>query len=370
MRVTRHVSRVLLPFALPLFLLAGACTSVPQTDTDPYSQRTVAEPDWRWMPHSWEKLSVIQTWLVGAGPRIHPELVAEAELMLAEGRLRFAREEAAVVPASTIKTRVAAAESGLRRVLSDPFADESIRSRARQALGELGGVRATPKPGTTPAVASVLPRSAWGARSENRRRLTPATGRWTRITVHHSAQEAGPLRRASQSASGSEIAGFQRYHMNNNGWGDIGYHYLIDPRGRIFAGRSLQWQGAHAGGANGSNNVENIGVCLMGNFDEERPTAQAVASLQSLLGDLRGRFGIPLQGIKQHSEFKNTECPGTYLSPFVQRYRRGQTGASASPSRRANLQAGTRQATAPVTVASRPRRATAPRRRTGGQRVR
>ncbi|MFT5690203.1 MAG: hypothetical protein ACI8PQ_003058, partial [Planctomycetota bacterium] len=362
MRVTRHVSRVLLPFALPLFLLAGACTSVPQTDSDPYSQRTVAEPDWRWMPHSWEKLSVIQTWLVGAGPRIHPELVAEAELMLAEGRLRFAQEEAAVVPASTIRTRVAAAESGLRRVLSDPFADESIRSRARQALGEIGGVRATPRT-DSPVAVHVQARSAWGARAANPRRLTPATGRWTRITVHHSAQNASSLRRGPQSASGSDIAGHQRYHMNNNGWGDIGYHYLIDPQGRIFAGRSLKWQGAHA---DGMNNVENIGVCLLGNFDEERPSAQAVASMQSLLTDLRGRFGIPLRGIKQHSEFKNTECPGTYLSPFVLRYRRGQTGASAAPARRANLQAGTRQATMPVTVAARPMRAATPLRRTAG----
>ena len=352
-----------------LLLVVPACTSSPYLEPDPGARYAEDEPAWRWMPHSWDRLDELETWLVGAGPRIHPELVAEAELLLAEGRLQFAREEAAVVPAGTLRTRIAAAESGLRRVLSDPFADERTRSRARRALAELDGVR---QGSDTAQVQGVLARGSWRARPENRRRLTPSNGRWRRITVHHSAKEAFSLRGASQSASADTIAGIQDHHMNQNGWGDIGYHFLIDPQGRVFAGRSLQWQGAHAGGVNGHNNIENIGICLLGNFQDEVPSKRAVAALQGLLDDLRGRFGIALAAVNGHQHYKNTACPGRYLQPVVDAYRRGQTGSRAdwpvaSPRNLAQATAPSNETTKPATAAIRkPVRA----RRPGGGRVR
>jgi len=356
--------RAALPLALPLLLVSGACTSTPYLEPDPYRAEQAGEPEWRWMPHSWEKLDAIETWLVGAGPRVHPELVAEAELLLAEGRLRFAEEEAGVLTANAIQARVSAAESGLRRVLADPFADESIKSRARRALGDLQGVRTG---GTVARVTGVLPRNGWGARVENRRRLTPSSGRWSRITVHHSAMEAGPQGRSSQSASGYTVAGTQEHHIDANGWGDIGYHFLIDPDGRIYAGRGLQWQGAHAGGADGANNVENIGVCLLGNFQAERPTARAVASLQRLLDDLRDRFGIPLAAVTGHQHFKNTACPGRYLQPWVDAYSSGRSSGAGSWPTRARAAAPRGSSAA---LAARPTRSPAWSRDSGGGRVR
>ena len=317
--------RLLLALAIPLLVVSSACTSTPGLQPEPTWEADENVPNWRWMPHSWEKLNSIETWLVGAGPRLHPEWVAEAELLLAEGRLRFAQEEAAVIPASTQRTRVAAAQSGLRRVLSDPFADESIKARARRALGELQGVSAS---SGGPRVADVLPRSSWGGRAANPRRLTPTSGRWRRITVHHSANEAVSLRGAGQSQSAHTIAGIQAYHMNEKGWGDIGYHFLIDPQGRVFAGRSLRWQGAHAGGVGGINNIDNIGICLLGNFQDERPSAQSIAALQGLLNSLRSRFGIPLAAVSGHQLYKSTACPGRYLTPWVEAYRRGQGSRS------------------------------------------
>lgn len=337
MRAMRQASRgsrpsgllpFLLPFALaPVLSVLGGCGSTPYRAPVDSLNASEAEPEWRWMPHSWEKLDAIETWMVGMGPRRHPELVAEAELLLAEGRLRFAQEEAAVLPAGTLRLRISAAESGLRRVLSDPFADESLRARARRALGEMESTR---RGSEVAQVAGVLPRSAWRAATPDRRRLTPTSGRWRRITVHHSAMEAVSLRGATQSASAATLAGIQDHHMRTNGWGDIGYHFLIDPQGRIFAGRSLQWQGAHAGGLNGSNNIENIGICLLGDFTAERPAPAAVAALEGLLDSLRGRFGIPQAAVNGHLHFKNTACPGRFLQPWVEAYRRGRTGGTGS----------------------------------------
>jgi len=34
----------------------------------------------------------------------------------------------------------------------------------------------------------------------------------------------------------------QRDHMDAKGWGDIGYHFRIDPSGRVLEGRELLWQ--------------------------------------------------------------------------------------------------------------------------------
>ena len=104
-------------------------------------------------------------------------------------------------------------------------------------------------------------------------------------------------------------------------WGDIGYHYLIDPDGRVYEGRRLKWQGAHA---TGSNNIDNIGVCMIGNFAIERPTAAALNALDALLVDLRGKYGIPRSELHGHQHFTNTECPGVHLSAWLSRYKAGR----------------------------------------------
>ena len=113
--------------------------------------------------------------------------------------------------------------------------------------------------------------------------------------------------------------------MNQRGFGDIGYHYLIDPAGRVWAGRSLDYQGAHA---RGSNNIANIGICLLGNFDDERPRPTALRSLASLLGALRERHDIPAFRVYGHCDFCVTACPGRHLSSWVGRYKGGLLSAS------------------------------------------
>ena len=133
----------------------------------------------------------------------------------------------------------------------------------------------------------------------------------------------------------------QRGHLNKpEGWGDLGYHFMIDPEGRIFEGRRLVWRGAHVGGMNDHN----LGICLMGNFDEIRPTAAAISSLERLLDDLRAQNGIPRSAVTWHRAWPsaNTVCPGDNLEPYVRRYRDGLTLAGA----RAKLQSST-AATAP-----------------------
>src|SRR5205085_874472 len=100
----------------------------------------------------------------------------------------------------------------------------------------------------------------------------------------------------------------QRAHMNGKEtqFGDIGYHFVIDPYGRVLEGRELVWQGAHA---KGDNNVRNIGICLIGNFDEEQPSEAALTALRRLVDDLRGRYSIARDMVYGHRDLRKTRCP-------------------------------------------------------------
>ena len=164
-----------------------------------------------------------------------------------------------------------------------------------------------------------LPRARWGARAPSPRNLTPNRARWSYITVHHSAHEEAGTTGSSERDAIAALRAIQRSQMGGRGWGDIGYHFLIDPAGRIWEGRDLSWQGAHAGGSGGRNNVGNIGICLLGNFEIERPSQAAVKSLERLVADLQRRFAITNGGIKGHRDWKGTACPGRHLLPYVRR---------------------------------------------------
>ncbi|MBC8370596.1 MAG: N-acetylmuramoyl-L-alanine amidase [Planctomycetes bacterium] len=150
-----------------------------------------------------------------------------------------------------------------------------------------------------------------------------------RITVHHTAE---PFYSNSAAASGAEVKNIQDQHMNERspGWADIGYHFLIDRAGNVIAGRSLDYQGAHA---SGSNNIGNIGICLLGNFVSQpsrgkdyiaaqAPSGSQLSALTELVDSLRSNYSIKSSNVYGHKELKSTECPGPALSGWVATYRR------------------------------------------------
>lgn len=127
----------------------------------------------------------------------------------------------------------------------------------------------------------------------------------------------------SDSTWGS-AAEIRRWHLQN-GWKDIGYHYVIsngllmlDHRletmdGSIEAGRPLDGDpfiedfeiGAHALGYNDSS----IGVCLIGKTSF---TARQIGSLLRLLDNLRTTFSVENGAVLGHYETplsKGKTCP-------------------------------------------------------------
>ena len=191
----------------------------------------------------------------------------------------------------------------------------------RRALATLGVQEASSR-GPTPQI-SVRPRAAWNAK---RPKKMTALQRVTRMTVHHSAILA---QRASEEVIAATIKRIQRFHMDTHEWSDVGYHFIIDPNGRVWEGRNARWKGAHAGGA---NNRENLGICLLGSFVRgakgQSPTSEQIAALETLVVQLAAEYGVRPDRLLTHREFVRTECPGDRLHAVVLDMRKRLAAAS------------------------------------------
>jgi hypothetical protein len=177
----------------------------------------------------------------------------------------------------------------------------------------------------------VTTRAQWGA-NESIRRAAPRYADNVHVAVvHHTAGSNSYT--ASQSAA--IVRSIYVYHVQGNGWNDIGYNFLVDKYGQIFEGRyggmTRAVIGAHAMGFN----VGSVGVALIGNYSSATVTTAARAALVSLLAwrlDLahvdpvsrvvRVSTGNPryppgtavtLNAISGHRDTYPTSCPGANL---------------------------------------------------------
>lgn len=107
----------------------------------------------------------------------------------------------------------------------------------------------------------------------------------------------------------------------------MAYHFVIGNGrgmrdGEIVAGSRwrLQQQGAHVAwrlrDARGASVADYaIGICLVGNFEQQRPTRAQLASLRRLVTALRERYRIDARAVQGHGEVHpgHTACPGRAL---------------------------------------------------------
>lgn len=116
-----------------------------------------------------------------------------------------------------------------------------------------------------------------------------------RVVFHHSLTDTGSVEK------------FRDYHVNNNGWEDIGYHYVIPSEGHFQVGRDKKYVGAHASG----KNKDSIGVCLIGDFRFYEPTEGQIEECLKLYHELCRYYGKNLI-IDFHRKNVNP-CPGEKL---------------------------------------------------------
>ncbi|WP_069132702.1 N-acetylmuramoyl-L-alanine amidase [Rhodohalobacter halophilus] len=141
------------------------------------------------------------------------------------------------------------------------------------------------------------------------------------------------------------------WHVNDNGWLDIGYNFLIDHEGTIYQGRynpnleETDVQGAHAGTANSRS----VGIALLGQFEpgaQPTPGQPQVLALDALVKTIGWRFtqkGIDSQSsgylagnllpvISGHRDVSATACPGENLYQLLPDIRsQVETGESEPP---------------------------------------
>lgn len=320
-------------------VLAGAACQGPKPRVSDEPTATVerAPAGWVQTPLSWEKLGAIERWLEEADSVHDRGLLLEARLQLAEGRVEFTRREreAGKTLDAAARTRLETSGRELAAVGSDAFATPGQRTRAQisGARAENLLAKSAPVAASAPqALEGVLPRGQWRAKPPRQADMTPVGGPWTRITVHHSAEIGDTEPGVALSDSVATLQRIQKVHMDrgdpDHGWADIGYHFLIDGSGRVFEGRGLKWQGAHA---RGDNNVQNLGVCLLGDYSKRTPGRAELQALEDLLDDLRLRYRIPARSVATHRELTATACPGPALQAWVERYRRGSLAKPPSP---------------------------------------
>lgn len=105
----------------------------------------------------------------------------------------------------------------------------------------------------------------------------------------------------------------RRWHVEGNGWSDIGYHYVILLDGTIARGRPLDVAGAHVKG----HNKDSVGVVYVGGTDvtgqpQDTLNSNQLFSLYKVVTSLRNLFGpLTLHG---HNEFSDKACPSFIVS--------------------------------------------------------
>jgi hypothetical protein len=198
--------------------------------------------------------------------------------------------------------------------------------------------------GAVVAQPAILSRSDWGA-DESLRFAANGTETWPpafypvqKLIVHHTAgvnQDPNPA---------ATIRSIYYYHAITQGWGDIGYNFLIDEAGRVYKGRHSHPPGTSADTITGEDgagkgvtaahayqfNSGTVGVALLGTLTSQDATVAAKSALVDVLAWKAQGHGIdpygsslytnPVGGnqkvfadIAGHRDVEATECPGGSL---------------------------------------------------------
>ncbi|WP_405456992.1 peptidoglycan recognition protein [Streptomyces sp. NBC_00101] len=202
---------------------------------------------------------------------------------------------------------------------------------------------AAPSPTLTPPPVSTMPkppivsRAGWGADEKLNDEAPEYTTSVKAVFVHHTAQTND----YSCADSPAIMRGLHAFHVQSNGWKDLGYNFIVDKCGTIFEGRKGGVDqpvfGAHTYGFN----RETAGVAVIGSYTDTKAAAAATTAVARIaawkLGQYKGNpagtttltagatqksgTGIAytagttytFQQISGHRDGFNTECPGTAL---------------------------------------------------------
>lgn len=183
--------------------------------------------------------------------------------------------------------------------------------------------------GNFPQPSGICDRTCWTARAPQCTMSVEST--FTRAIIHYSAV-ASDYNSTGLEDSKADVRGHQNYHMDSNGWCDIGYHFLVDRYGNKFEGRYNSMT-QYTRGAHDSVNNQSMGVCTMGSWhsggDPEPPQVmrEAVYDLiawrvpdpyTALGSSTNYASGKTVGFLDGHRAVISTSCPGDKLyNPYI-----------------------------------------------------
>ncbi len=254
-------------------------------------------------------------------------------------------------PADELQLRVAGAEpEDVGVVLVDGLGqNRTLGERASDAVSAVAdAVRGSGRPAVaSPSQPRIVSRSEWGARASG----SPSYASEARAAVLHHTVNGNAYSAAQAPAV---VRSIQSYHLDGNGWKDIGYNFLIDRFGTIYEGRAggitRPVIGAHAGGSNAGS----IGVAFMGQHHASlsRPAyaplpAAAEGSAIDLVSWLFSVHGIDAETatslpggttfpawsnrILGHGSVSPTSCPGSGVNARLPTIRAGVLAETPEP---------------------------------------
>lgn len=184
---------------------------------------------------------------------------------------------------------------------NDPVTRDEMATFLTRAL-ELSP---TTPPRRIQELVDIEPRETWGARPAQPGLMTTHTV--DQVTVHHAGTQSG-------TTGINQIKGWQNFHLDGRGWGDIAYHLIIGIDGTVYEGRDRDFEG------DTGTTYDTTGhflVVVEGNFNFDHPTPAQIDSLVAVLAGAALEYGVSPSTITGHRDHAATTCPGTHLGALI-----------------------------------------------------
>ena len=193
---------------------------------------------------------------------------------------------------------------------------------------------------------SVVPRSAWGADvpgSDCVPKGPPEYGQVRAGVIHHTVN----ANTYTAAEAPSIVLGICSFHVNANGWNDIGYNALVDRYGTLYEGRAGGLTSAVVGAQAQGFNAQTTSIASLGDHRAEAITPAARSAIVSFLawrlqtaglksatkkspltsgGGSENRYAsgtvVRLPRVLGHGDLGLTECPGGALAAELAGIRR------------------------------------------------
>ncbi|GLX01211.1 peptidoglycan-binding domain-containing protein [Microtetraspora sp. NBRC 16547] len=158
----------------------------------------------------------------------------------------------------------------------------------------------------------LVSRAEWGARAPrgSYSRLTSTKG----VKVHYTGGRVDPAIVDDHARCTAVVKSIQSFHMDGNGWIDIGYSMIACPHRQVFVGR-----GPHnlpAANGSGLNSGHYAVLGLVGDSGLVEPPDGLLHAILDAVDYLRAQGGAGKE-IKGHRDGYSTDCPGAALYAWV-----------------------------------------------------